>query len=229
MNWNAVVKEGRAVARQTALLLQDRGETYRAGASPTLFFLHGLYATAGEFRPLRTYCEESMGLATAAFNHPPGIGVEELANQATDWVNRKLVSGEYFLVGHSLGALAWSMAHESGALPKGCLGTLALAAPLMGARVPKLAPFCAGHDLKADSKVLTKLRKNLHQLPVYWVEAADDLLVEAWSAELMGPDADQSRLDVEWERWEKVGHNSILFDTRTQHLLTRLIRTKLSL
>ena len=219
MKITSIFKEARAIGRQVSLLLEDRGETFTAGRKPIVIFLHGLYATAGEFRLLRSECEKNLGLATAAFNHAPGISISQLAHRSVEFIERIAEGDDYFLVGHSLGALAWAYAHQHSLLSENCKGTLALAAPLYGTTLPQLAPARVRAELGTDSPLLQRLQTDLLHLPIHWIIAADDLLARSWPKRIENSLASKASII----RWDDVGHNEILFDPRSQVLLRRLL------
>src|SRR5262245_31560781 len=67
--------------------------------------IHGFFASAGVFRPMRARLERDAGARVASFTHAPGMGIVRIARQLARLVDRVPANTRVHLVGHSLGGL----------------------------------------------------------------------------------------------------------------------------
>lgn len=204
----AGASEALAMLRQARYLLHDLEPTVSGGAGATVVLLHGLYATAGVFRPLREDIERELRFTTASFSYGLGPGVLELSERTAQFVSGLAPSGLLFLVGHSVGGLVACHAAHFGALRGRVTATVTLAAPFRGSRRSWLAPGAIGRDIEPSSALLRLLAQGPppgEPIPRHLsITAEDDVLIESNAFPDFG-----ERISL-----PGVGHNGILFDER---------------
>src|SRR4051812_48448040 len=110
--WSKLVTAGREIAaygRQAVLMRHDVIEpavpTSARDGDDIVVMLHGLFATAGILRPLRSVLARHRGLHTAAMTYPPGPGVPQLAARLREFVGKLPAKARLHLVGHSVGGI----------------------------------------------------------------------------------------------------------------------------
>jgi pimeloyl-ACP methyl ester carboxylesterase len=202
-------REALAFARQGLLLRHDTAEPVIpkgvARGDDVVVFLHGLFATAGVLRPLRSAIGRHRSLHTAALTYLPGPGVPAIAAQLRDLVAALPAGAHLHLVGHSLGGIVarW-FALESGD-PR-VVATISLAAPFAGIPGAAWLGVPTVRDLRPDSAVLRRilLHPEAARVPHLSIVAGADTLLQApVSHALPGGDV----LVMEGR-----GHNTLLFD-----------------
>jgi triacylglycerol lipase len=218
--------EAEAMFGQLGFLLSDLRPTLHASRDPGgqawVILLHGVYATAGVWRPLRADLESQLGLTTFSFTYGFGPGIVELSERLMSHVaEQKKALGEpsraLYLVGHSLGGLVATYAAQLGQLRGQVSGVITLAAPFRGSRRAWLVPGQAGRDIEPGHALLSQLRSGpsegapVRQLAIV---AEDDRMIEAGSVPEYGAHVLLPR----------VGHNALLFDARARALVLRQLR-----
>src|SRR5882757_9078060 len=120
--------------------------------------VHGFFASAGVFRPMRKRIEAETGARVASFTHLPGVDVRRIALSLTKLVDRIPRGVRVHLVGHSLGGLVarWYVEELGGHMR--VAQTISLASPFGGARAASLFPYLVGADLHHASEILRDMR-----------------------------------------------------------------------
>lgn len=168
--------------------------------------VHGFFASAGVFRPMKEELVRETGAKVASFTHAPGVGVARIAKSLARLVDRIPHGTRIHLVGHSLGGLVsrWYV-QELGGHAR-VAQTISLGSPFGGTERARPFRFLVGADLCRTSPVLARLRARAHDHDVPHtsiVGDGDSLVVPAESAVF-------PRGDVHVLRGR--GHNSLLFD-----------------
>lgn len=200
------------MVRQARMLPLDLGESHWPGTGPRCVLVHGLYATAGVFRPLRQMLESELGITSSTFSYGFGPGITELRVRLEELIDRVPGKAPIHLVGHSLGGLVVSDYVQNGRLDARVVQTVTLCAPFRGTRLNRLVPGAAGADLHVDSPVLPLLRAGnarRRQMPQLTIEAGDDGRIEPRAY----PEFGEHRV------LPGVTHNAILFDRRAWQLV----------
>jgi triacylglycerol lipase len=203
------VTETFATLREVALMARDITPVVPAEVGPTddvVVLIHGFFASAGVFRPMRSHLETDTNAKVASFTHAPGAGIERIARSLSRLVNRIPAACRVHLVGHSLGGLVarWYV-QELGGHTR-VAQTVSLGSPFGGTERARNFRFLVGADLHRTSPLLARLRARAHEHDVPHmsvVAEADAMIVPAESAV--------------FPRGEVVvlpgrGHNSLLFD-----------------
>jgi triacylglycerol lipase len=198
-----------ATLREVALMARDITPVVPAEVAPSddvVVFIHGFFASAGVFRPMRSHLETDTKAKVASFTHAPGAGIERIARSLARLVNRIPAACRVHLVGHSLGGLVarWYV-QELGGHAR-VAQTISLGSPFGGTERARNFRFLVGADLHRTSPLLARLRARAHEHDVPHmsvVAEADAMIVPAESAV--------------FPRGEVVvlpgrGHNSLLFD-----------------
>lgn len=203
------VTETVATLRELALMARDITAVVPdqvAPSSDVVVLVHGIFASAGVFRPMRRQLLASTSVKVASFTHAPGAGVERIARSLARLVDRIPKDCRVHLVGHSLGGLVsrWYV-QELGGHAR-VAQTISLGSPFGGTEVARRFRFLVGADLGRTSPVLARLRARAHEHDVphtSLVGDADVLVVPRESA--VFPRGDVVVLPGR-------GHNSLLFD-----------------
>ncbi len=215
--WFDGVGEAAAMLRQTSYILQDLRRPLAGGREVRVVLLHGLYAAAGVFRPLRERIERELGLGTASFSYAVGPGILALSGRTTRFVEELTPRRSVFLVGHSVGGLVACHAAYFGGLRGRVAGTISLASPFLGSRRSWLAPGPIGRDISVGTPLLSELKRGpvgAEGIRHVSVIAREDALIEGEAFPDFG-----ERLAL-----EGIGHNQILFDQRAQDLVIERLR-----
>lgn len=202
--WRRLLRETEALLTQARYLPLDLGERCVSGSGPRCVLLHGLYASAGVFRPLREQMANLLGCSSYSFSYRPGPGIEELSERLARLLGTIDGSEPIHLIGHSLGGLvACHYVSRADCDPRVC-ETISLAAPFLGSRRHGLVPGQAGRDLRPGAPGLERLRSGAARrqgLPHLTLVAAEDRLIEPGAYPSFGDHALVAR----------TGHNGILF------------------
>ncbi len=205
----AAAHEALAYARQGLLLRHDTAEPIIPRAvedgDDVVVFLHGLFATAGVLRPLRSAIARHPSLHTAALTYLPGLDVRAIAERLRGVVSALPEGARLHLVGHSLGGIVTRyFALELG--DARVVQTISLATPFGG--VPRAAWLAVAprRDLRPDSAVLRRilLHPEATRVPHLSIIAGADTLVASPVAHAL-PDGDVLVMRGR-------GHNTLLFD-----------------
>jgi pimeloyl-ACP methyl ester carboxylesterase len=180
--------------------------------------VHGFFASAGVFRPMRRHLVSETNALVASFSHPPGVGIERIAQSLAKLVARMPKGCRIHLVGHSLGGLVsrWYV-QELGGHAR-VAQTISLGSPFGGTERARPFRFLVGADLHRTSPVLARLRARAHdhEVPHLSVVGDDDAMVVP-------------RESAVFPRGEVIvlrgrGHNSLLFDAESITAVTARIR-----
>jgi len=202
------------MARQARLLAHDLGESHWAGTRVRCVFVHGLYATAGVWRPMREMLGAELGFASSTFSYGLGPGIGELSRRLAGVIERASGDEPIVLIGHSLGGLVVSDYVQNGNLDPRVVQTITLCAPFRGTRLQNLVPGDAGRDIATDSPLLPLLRAGntrRRRLPQLTIEAGADGRIEPNARPDFG----------DYQLVPDATHNGILFDERVWSLLTQ--------
>ena len=204
------------MARQARMLTLDLAETHWPGDGARSILVHGLYATAGVFRPLREMLRANLGVTSSTFSYGLGPGILELRERLEGVIERAPGTGPIHLIGHSLGGLVISDYVQNGRLHGRVVQTITLSAPFRGSRLSGLVPGEAGRNLELGASGLELLRRGnarRHAIPHLTVEAGSDARIEPNAR----PDFGEHVLLA------GATHNAILFDERAWQLITARI------
>jgi triacylglycerol lipase len=214
----------KAYARQTVLLPRD----VRTVVPPALesrdsvvVLVHGMFATAGVFRPLRDTLEDE-GFATASFTHAPGFGVATLTEKLSEFLSSLPPTINIDLVGHSLGGVVARYYVQEYPRDRRVRQTVSLGGPFRGTRRARWMPGPAGRDLLPGSRLLDELQRGAEasqsETPHLSIVAGRDAMITepavlAGSEVMLAPEC---------------GHNGLLFDPLvTERLLQQLRKAHL--
>lgn len=167
--------------------------------------VHGFFASAGVFRPMKRALVRETGAKVASFSHAPGVGIDKIARSIKELVDRLPRTCRIHLVGHSLGGLAarWYVQELGG--HERVLHTISLGSPFGGTVHANPFPFLVGRDLAVKSPVLGRLRSRAHDHDVphtSFVGGKDLVVLPAASA--VFPRGEVFMLPT-------CGHNTLLF------------------
>jgi putative serine esterase DUF676 len=208
-----------AVLRQVALMPCDLASVVpdaRPG-DDVVVLVHGFFASAGVFRPLRARLEREAGARVATFTHAPCVGVRRIARQLADLVDHVPLGARITVVGHSLGGVVARYYVQEMAGHARVSRTVSLASPFGGVHVP---PLLVGADLHEQSVLLKRLRERAHVCGVPHtsiVGAADSVVVGVDTASLGFGD-----VVVMSDR----GHNGLLFDQTVAKLVIDRVKSR---
>lgn len=212
-------REALAFAKQASLIHHDFGARLPQAATAgddVVVLLHGLFATAGVLRPLKQRIEQETGFHTASFSYVPGPGVNSIAVELGNLVQRLPRGARVHLVGHSLGGVvARYFVQELGGDPR-VQHTVSLGSPFGGTATARLMPGRAGRDIRPGSVLLERLCSDAasHPVPHLSISGAEDTLVLSGSRL---PGSEHIEL-------AGCGHNGLLFDPRAAGLVVERIR-----
>ncbi|WP_394831911.1 hypothetical protein LVJ94_35885 [Pendulispora rubella] len=178
--------------------------------------VHGFFASAGVFRPMRKRIEAETGARVASFTHLPGVGVRRIALSLTKLVDRIPRGVRVHLVGHSLGGLVarWYVEELGGHMR--VAQTISLASPFGGARAADLFPYFVGADLQRESEVLAHMRtRTPADVPHTSIVGTADRIVHHSA----GVFAHGEHIVLPGR-----GHNTLLYDTEVMNLIVARIR-----
>ena len=218
------VTETVATLREVALMARDIPSDVPAQVDPhsdVVVLVHGFFASAGVFRPMRHRLVTGTGAKVASFTHAPGAGIERIARSLARIVDRIPRDCRVHLVGHSLGGLVarWYV-QELGGHTR-VAQTISLGSPFGGTERARPFRFLVGADLCRTSPILARLRARAHEHDVPHtsvVADADALIVPRESA--VFPRGDVVVLPGR-------GHNSLLFDPESiTHVVDRVRRAR---
>jgi pimeloyl-ACP methyl ester carboxylesterase len=189
-----------------------------ADGDDVIVLIHGFFASAGTFRPMRTRLELACGARVASFTHAPGQGVRSIARRLAKLVDAIPHGARVHIVGHSLGGIVarWYV-QELGGHAR-VTQTISMASPFGGTPVARKFPFLVGADLHRESRTLARLRSSPHASRVKHtsIVAGDDHLVIPQESAAF-PHGDVIVMKGR-------SHNSVLFDPEVMHILAQRIR-----
>jgi triacylglycerol lipase len=209
-----------ATLREIVLMPRDIVPVVPATVLPTddvVVLVHGFFASAGVFRPMKTHLVDKTGSKVASFTHAPGAGIARIARSLKMLVDRIPEGCRVHLVGHSLGGLVarWYV-QELGGHAR-VAQTISLASPFGGTERARPFRFLVGADLCRTSPLLARLRARAHEHDVPHtsiVGDGDSMVVPCESA--VFPRGDVHVLPGR-------GHNTLLFDPESiGHVVDRV-------
>jgi len=218
------VNETLATLREVVLMPRDIVPVVpreATDADDVVVLVHGFFASAGVFRPMKARLVSETGAKVASFTHAPGPGIEIIARRLARLVARIPRGCRVHLVGHSLGGLVarWYVQELGG--DARVAQTVSLGSPFGGTEWAKPFPFLVGADLAHGSPLLARLRARAHEhdVPHTSIVAEDDALVVP-SESAVFPRGDVVVLP-------KLGHNTLLFDpSSVTHVIARVKRVQ---
>jgi triacylglycerol lipase len=209
-----------AVLREVSLVARDLSPVVPAMRSDddVVVLVHGFLASAGVFRPLRAKLERDAGARVATFTHAPCVGVQRIAKQLAQIVDRIPRGARITVVGHSLGGVVarWYV-QEMGGHAR-IAQTVSLASPFRGVvNVPQLL---VGADLHEQSVLLKRLREGAAtcRVPHTSIVAARDTVIVGVETACLGV----GDVIVVPGR----GHNSLLFDREVATVVIDRVRRR---
>jgi triacylglycerol lipase len=206
------VNETLSTLREVVLMPRDLGEIvphHERCGEDVVVLVHGFFASAGVFRPMRKALEEQTGSSVATFTHAPGVGIDRIARSLKRLVARLPRHCRVHLVGHSMGGVVarWYVQEHGGHAH--VAQTISLGSPFAGTVRADPFPILTGRELATSSPVLARLRARAHAHDVPHtsiVGERDVVIVPADSA--VFPRGDVIVL-------AHCGHNSLLFDSES--------------
>jgi triacylglycerol lipase len=194
--------------REVVLMPRDIAPSVPKGLrheDDVVVMVHGFFASAGVWRPMKRALAYGTGANVATFSHAPGVGIERIARSLAKLVERVPSYCRVHLVGHSLGGLvARYYVQEMGGHTR-VSQTISLGSPFGGTSRAHPFPFLVGRDLSHRSPILARLRERAHEHDVphtSFVGDGDIVVVPADSA--VFPRGDVVVLP-------NCGHNTLLF------------------
>lgn len=219
-------REAVATLREVVLMPWDLAPRVPAAAAvpDVVVLVHGFFATAGVFRPLRSrLLRELPGHAghpvqIASFTHAPGMSVRRIAESLGRLVDK--IPGRIHLVGHSLGGLvARYYVQELGGDAR-VRQTISLASPFHGTTLAHPFPVLVGRELRSDSSTLVRLRGRASafaHVPHLSLFGTGDLVVRPFKSAVF-PIGDVVELPG-------LGHNTLLYDAGAQDAIVARLRS----
>ncbi|WP_437512217.1 esterase/lipase family protein [Sorangium sp. So ce1099] len=235
----ATGREVASFARQAVLLPYDTlAPVIPAGTrdgDDVVIILHGLFASAGVLRPLRTAIERHAAASrapsrpgsvrveapagsvhTATMSYAPGPGVEVLSERLSAIVSALPDGVRLHLVGHSMGGIVCRFYAQEVGDPR-IVQTISMASPFGGIPRAGLLGFGGARDLDVSSPILRRVllgtaRSSIPHLSI--VAGADTLVRSPIAHALPGGEV---------RVMEARGHNTLLFDPEVATLVARRI------
>ncbi|WP_437625388.1 esterase/lipase family protein [Sorangium sp. So ce1151] len=238
----ATGREVASFARQAVLLPYDTlAPVIPAGTrdgDDVAIILHGLFASAGVLRPLRTAIERHAAASraprtpgrpgavraepsagsvhTATMSYAPGPGVEALSERLAAIVSALPDGVRLHLVGHSMGGVVCRFFAQEVSDPR-IVQTISMASPFGGIPRAGLLGFGGARDLDVSSPILRRVllgtaRSSIPHLSI--VAGADTLVRSPIAHALPGGEV---------RVMEARGHNTLLFDPEVATLVARRI------
>lgn len=197
-------REAQAMLVQAGYLARDLDREGHREGTLHVFMVHGLYASAGVFRPMRRALERDLGVGVSTMSYLPGPGIVELTAQLSRRLQQLPPRLSVVLVGHSLGGLVARHYVRNDDVRRRVVQTISLATPFNGTHRHRWVVGQAGRDLVPGSAILAPLADDNVEnsaVPHLSLIAADDRLVLGAAHPQFG----------ERRFIEHVGHNGILF------------------
>jgi pimeloyl-ACP methyl ester carboxylesterase len=208
-----------ALLREVALVPRDLADVVPRAlpGEDVVVLVHGFFASAGVFRPLRARLEREAGARVATFTHAPGVGIRRIARRLARLVDKFPSGTRITVVGHSLGGIVarWYVQEMGG--HERVARTVSLASPFGGIDVP---PLFVGADLHEQSALLRRLRERAHVcgVPHTSIVGEEDTVVVGVETASLG----FGEVIVLPGR----GHNALLFCDRVAGLVIDCVKTR---
>lgn len=208
----ARITETVSTLREVALMARDLAPVVPAEVTEgedVVVLIHGFFASAGVFRPMRQRLVDETGSKVASFTHAPGASIARIAKSLARIVDRVPKGCRVHVVGHSLGGLVarWYVQELGG--HERVAQTISLGSPFGGTEVARRFPILVGRDLCRTSPVLARLRARAHEheVPHTSIVGDGDVMVVPCESAI-------------FPRGEVVvlpgrGHNSLLYDAES--------------
>jgi len=208
--WRTHVTETLSTLREVVLMPRDLVPIvpqHEVCGDDVVVLVHGFFASAGVFRPMKRALAEHTGSSVATFTHAPGVGIDRIARSLKRLVDRLPRHARVHLVGHSLGGVVarWYVQEHGGHTR--VAQTISLGSPFGGTVRADPFPFLTGKELATSSPVLARLRARAHEhdVPHTSIVGERDLVVVP-SESAVFPRGDVVVLP-------HCGHNTLLFHT----------------
>lgn len=219
----AQVTEGISTLREVVLMPRDLGSVVPRRASredDVVVLVHGFFASAGVWRPMKRALNGATGAKVASFTHAPGVGIDRIARSLARIVEDIPAGCRIHLVGHSLGGVVarWYV-QELGGHAR-VTQTISLGAPFGGTERADPFPFLVGRELGRASPTLARLRERAHEHDVphtSFVGEGDIMVVPASSAVFP-----RGNLVIV----PRCGHNTLLFHGESIARVVDCVRIK---
>lgn len=224
-------QEAIATLREVVLMPWDLAPRLPAATvvPDVVVLVHGFFATAGVFRPLRSRLIRDLPghvnpkdgashpVQIASFTHTPGMSVRRIAESLGRLVDK--IPGRIHLVGHSLGGLvARYYVQELGGDARVCQ-TISLASPFHGTTLAHPFPVLVGRELRSESPTLVRLRGRasaFSHVPHLSLYGTGDLVVRPFRSAVF-PFGDVVELPG-------LGHNTLLYNQGAQDAIIDRLR-----
>jgi triacylglycerol lipase len=220
----AGITETVATLREVALMSRDLRPIVPEYAAPhddVVVLVHGFFASAGVFRPLRAKLSATTNAKIASFSHIPGQGVDRIAQSLARLIDRLPKGCRIHLIGHSLGGVVarWYV-QELGGHTR-VRQTISLGSPFGGTEHARLFPFLVGADLHRSSALLARLRAKAdeHDVPHTSIVGDADTVVVPYNSAIFP----RGNVQVLTGR----GHNTLLFDEQAVTTVVEQIRSQM--
>lgn len=208
----ARVTETWCTLREVALMAKDLAPVVPDEVTEhddVVVLVHGFFASAGVFRPMRQHIIAETGSKVASFTHAPGVSITRIAKSLARIVDRIAKCKRVHLIGHSLGGLVarWYVQELGG--HERVAQTISLASPFGGTEIARRFPILVGRELSRESPLLARLRSRAHEhdVPHTSIVADDDTMIVPRESAIF-PRGDVVVLPNR-------GHNSLLFDAES--------------
>ena len=182
-------------------------------------FVHGIFASAGVFRPMRRALSLNSKLKFASFTHAPGVGVKRIAGRLAELLDELPSGVRVHIIGHSLGGIVarWYV-QELGGHAR-ATQTISLASPFGGAALAAAFPFSVGADLREGSSLLEAIRRGATRVTVPHTSIAGE------NDRVVFPPAKAHLGTGDVVVMPGRGHNELLFDHEVAKIVGRKLRT----
>lgn len=217
----AQVTETISTLREVVLMPRDLGPVVPREVrceDDLVVVVHGIFASAGVFRPMTQALISRAGAKVASFTHTPGASIDRIARRLAHIVERVPARCRVHLVGHSLGGIvARYYVQELGGHAR-VAQTISLGAPFAGTERAHPFPFLVGRELGRSSPLLARLRERAHEHDVPHVSVVGDgdlVVIPAESA--VFPRGEVMVIP-------RCGHNTLLFHTDSIDLVVKRVR-----
>jgi pimeloyl-ACP methyl ester carboxylesterase len=204
----AQVMETISTLREVVLMPRDLGPVVPREVrceDDLVVVVHGIFASAGVFRPMTQALVGQANTKVASFTHAPGTSIDRIARRLAQLVERVPARCRVHLVGHSLGGLvARYYVQELGGHAR-VAQTISLGAPFGGTERAHPFPFLVGRELARTSPLLARLRDRSHEhdVPHTSIVGDGDLVVVPPESAVF-PRGDVRVIP-------RCGHNTLLF------------------
>lgn len=219
----ALARESRALLLQSTLMHRDLTPSLPSNVAcddSVVVVLHGLFATAGALRPLRSRIERATHFKTASISYEPGCNLTTIVERLRAFLHHLPPSCSIHLVGHSMGGLVARYYVQVGEGDKRVRQTISLASPFHGSNIARYMPRRLCPDLEPQSPALQELLRQharADHVPHTSIASTHDQLVWPWQSAIYP----HGTTIVVHAR----GHNTLLFDPCISNQVTRALKS----